>query len=60
MGDRHDTALSSESPLPGALGLATSDHTVPFHCSIRVTVGPGTVWAEPTATQKVTEVHDTP
>jgi len=32
----------------------------PFHCSTSVTVGPATVCAEPTATQKVTEVHDTP
>ena len=46
--------------MPGTLALGTNDHTAPFHCSTRVIVGPATVWTEPTAIQKVSDVHDTP
>src|SRR5437660_1268360 len=51
----HQTALSSEAVAPGAFGLATTFHVVPFQRSIRVLLSP----RAPTARQLVALRHFT-
>lgn len=55
----HETPEITLSCVP-TLGLDTTDHEAPFHCSIRVWDEPPALWASPTATHADTEVHETP
>jgi len=61
----HDAAWSLDDVEPGGVGLATSDHLVPFHCSstvlnaMRLPDFPATK-RYPAAMQKVGPVHETP
>ncbi len=48
-----DTPLKNVSAEPATVGLAFSDHLLPFQCSIKVRVTPDAVWL-PTAQQEVT------
>ena len=59
VGETHDTPRSRSLPVPG-LGLATTDHLLPFHDS--TSVRDALEWSpyEPTATQVPVEAHDTP
>jgi hypothetical protein len=53
----HDTENSASSTVP-ALGLGTTDHTLPFHTIVNVSVAEP-VSVEPTATHCDTLTHDT-
>jgi hypothetical protein len=57
-GPTHDTESSPSSLVDGALGLGTTVHVVPFHCSVRVPPPDPWFWI-PTATQNDDVVHET-
>ncbi len=55
-GPMQDTPLKDTLVNPEGFGLATADHAVPFHCSIRPLSPPPPL---PTAVHVVDEVHET-
>jgi hypothetical protein len=58
--DAHDTSANPPIGAPGALGVDTTLHTLPFHLSASVTNTPERTTRVPTAIHEGAVEHDTP
>src|ERR1700758_2185945 len=58
--DGHDTSNNPLIDAPGALGVDTTLHALPFQCSASVTNTPELTRRVPTATHQAPDEHDAP